>query len=155
MTRKDWDLRFLNLARETSLWSKDPSTKVGAVIVRPDLTVASLGFNGFPKRMPDLPQYYADKEQKYSRVIHAEMNAILFAKEPLSGYTLYTTLLPCDRCLVHVAQAGIDRVVSPLAAPSVLERWGAAFDKTRAYAREMGLEIVEYCLDIPTLSVSG
>lgn len=35
-----WDQRFLELAKVVSTWSKDPSTKTGAVIVRPDKTEA-------------------------------------------------------------------------------------------------------------------
>ena len=41
-----WETRFLEMARLVSGWSKDPSTKVGAVIVRPDKTIASVGYNG-------------------------------------------------------------------------------------------------------------
>lgn len=44
-----WDERFIELARLVATWSKDPSTKVGAVIVRPYRTVASVGFNGFAR----------------------------------------------------------------------------------------------------------
>jgi dCMP deaminase len=43
-----WDLRFLTLAKTVSTWSKDPSTKVGAVIVDKNRRVVSLGYNGFP-----------------------------------------------------------------------------------------------------------
>ena len=54
--QKFWDMRFAQLAKLVSLWSKDPSTKVGSVIVRPDKTIASVGFNGFPKGVPDEPE---------------------------------------------------------------------------------------------------
>ena len=138
-----WDRRFIELATTVAGWSRDPSTKVGSVIVRPDRTVAALGFNGFPRVMPDKPENYENREEKYSRVIHAEMNALLQAREPVKGYTAYVTLLPCDRCLVHLAQAGIVRFVAPISPPEALERWGATFAKTRRYAAEMGLELVE------------
>ena len=50
--REKWDRRFLRLAREVASWSKDPSTKVGAVLVDPlDNTIVSLGYNGFPRRV--------------------------------------------------------------------------------------------------------
>ena len=139
-----WDMRFLDLAHTVACWSKDPSTKVGSVIVRPDKTVAALGFNGFPRLMPDLPEYLENREEKYSRVIHAEMNALLQAREPVQGYIMYCSLLPCDRCLVHAAQAGIVRFIAPIETLQASARWGAAFDKTRSYARQMGLELVQY-----------
>lgn len=95
-----WDKRFLEMAKMVSSWSKDPSTQVGAVIVRPDKSVCSVGFNGFPQRMDDLPGLYAIREEKYSRIIHAEINALNFANEKMAGYTLYTyPFLTCDRML--------------------------------------------------------
>jgi len=139
-----WDLRFLNLAKEVSSWSKDPSTKVGAAIVRPDYTVASLGFNGFPSRMSDEPHVYSNREEKYSRIIHAEMNALLHCRESVHGYSLFTyPMMTCDRCFVHLAEAGITRFVAPRASQDSLSRWGASFDRVRRYASEMHLELVE------------
>jgi dCMP deaminase len=108
-----WDIRFLKLAREVASWSKDPSTQTGAVIVRPDRTIASVGFNGFPMKMGDAGYRYQNRADKYERIVHCEMNAILFSREPLKDYTLYTwPCVSCDRCAVHVIQSGISRVVS-------------------------------------------
>lgn len=108
-----WDIRFAQLAKLVSLWSKDPSTKVGAVIVRPDKTIASVGFNGFPKGVPDLPEWYADRDIKYKIVKHAEENAILFAQEDIKGHTLYVyPLPPCSSCAGDIIQRGIKRVVA-------------------------------------------
>lgn len=141
---KDWDSFYIGLAQYMSTASKDPSTKVGAVIVRPDKSVCSVGFNGFPKTMPDDPEIYANREEKYSRIIHGEINALAFAREPVKGYTLYTVpFMPCDRCFVQMAQVGIVRYVFPKATPEQLTRWGAAFDKVLKYAKEMNLEMVE------------
>ncbi len=139
-----WDLRFLSLAQTVSRWSKDPSTKVGAVIIRPDKTIASLGFNGFPRGMDDDPSLYLDRNEKYSRVIHGEINAILNAKEPLNGYTLYTyPLCPCDRCAVQVIQSGIKRVVFPKLPEELKERWGTIIEKSKEYFSETGIEVIE------------
>lgn len=110
-----WDTRFLELADLVATWSRDPSTKVGAVIVRPDRTLASTGFNGFAKGCNDADEIYADRDLKLARVIHAEVNAILLASENLKGYTLYSSFVgagpSCDRCSAHIIQAGITRVV--------------------------------------------
>ena len=38
-----WDLRFLELAKHISDWSKDPSTKVGCIIVGEDREIRSTG----------------------------------------------------------------------------------------------------------------
>lgn len=108
-----WDKRFLDLARLVSTWSKDPSTKVGAVIVRPNKTIASIGYNGFPRSLNDNLEDLNDRARKYPRIIHAEMNAILNSTEDLSGYTLYVyPLPPCERCAVHIVQAGIHKVIT-------------------------------------------
>lgn len=136
-----WDQRFLDLALQVASWSKDPSTRCGAVIVRPDKTVAAMGFNGFPRGMDDALGLYANRETKYQRVIHCEMNAVLTAREPLHGYTLYTQpFLTCDRCAVHMIQAGIKRVVAP---ENTDERWAEAFVRARGFYAEAGVEVLE------------
>jgi dCMP deaminase len=128
MTNNDkWTRRFLALAEHVAGWSKDPSTQAGAVIVRPNRTVASMGFNGFPRGLPDVPELLANREEKYRRVIHCEMNAVLHAREPVAGYTLYTwPFFTCERCAVHMIQAGIKRVVAPELPEDLKERWGEA-----------------------------
>lgn len=138
-----WDGRFLALAEGIASWSKDPSTKTGAVLVRPDRTICATGYNGFPRGMGDGPERYADREDKLRRVIHCEMNAILTAHEPsLRGYTLYTwPFISCYRCAVHVVQAGIARCVAPAADPAVEERW--ELWRTREFLRECGVELHE------------
>lgn len=140
-----WDIRFLQLAKLVSTWSKDPSTQVGACIVRPDKSVCSVGFNGFAKNMNDHSALYADRETKYSRIIHGEINALLFAREPVQGYALYTwPFLPCDRCCVQMLQAGIARFVAPAPSGEILSRWEAALEKTKSYIGEARAEWIEF-----------
>lgn len=104
----NWHDRFFDMADLVASWSKDPSTKVGAVIVRPDRTIASVGYNGFPRGVVD---EYTSREDKLLRTVHAEANAILAAREPLRGYTLYVTPLhPCANCAGLIIQSGIDGV---------------------------------------------
>lgn len=138
-----WDRRFLEMAKLVGSWSKDPSTCVGAVIVRPDKTIATLGYNGFARGMHDHQGLYENRDEKYSRIIHAEMNALLHAREQFHGYTLYTTLMPCDRCTVIMIQSGIKRFVTQYPAPEQLTRWADAFARTRTYIREANIELVE------------
>lgn len=138
-----WDERFVELAQFISQWSKDPSVKTGAVIVRPDLTVASIGFNGFAKQMSDDPKLYEDRPTKYSRVVHCEMNALIHARSSVQGFTLYTTGMCCDRCVVHMLQAGITRFVWPEDTPDMKSRWAEAFEKTLSYLNEAGVDYRE------------
>ena len=142
-----WDRDFLDLAE---FWakkrSKDPSTKCGCVIVRPDKTIASLGYNGFPRGIEDREEWLNNREEKYKRVIHGEMNAILNAREPLHGYTLYTYPGPCscERCTVHIIQAGIKRVVASNADQIHAERWGASIAVSKELYKEAGVEVKIY-----------
>ena len=143
-SRTRWDIRYVELARLVSTWSKDPSTQTGAVIVRPDNSVASIGFNGFPRGIDDSTERYADREVKYSYIIHCEMNAVLSAHDNVIGSTLYTyPFLSCDRCAVHMIQAGIKRVVAPACPPSKIERWGAILEESKRRFAEAGIECVE------------
>jgi dCMP deaminase len=101
-----WDLRFLKAAEEVATWSKDPSTKVGCVIVDPELQRRTgEGFNGFPRFMSDDPALYEDRETKYSRTLHAELNAVLFSKKT-EGCTAYVTHPPCSSCALVLIQSG-------------------------------------------------
>ena len=103
-----WHNWFFGLAEHVASASKDPSTKVGAVIVRPDRTIASVGYNGFPRGVEDT---YTTREDKLLRTVHAEANAILAAREPLHGYTLCVTPLhPCANCAALIIQSGIKYV---------------------------------------------
>ncbi len=139
-----WDKRFLDMAKLVASWSKDPSTQTGAVIVAPDMAVVSVGYNGFPKGMDDDPHIYANRPSKYSRIVHCEMNAVLQANQSVEGCTLYTyPFISCDRCMVHMVQAGITRCVAPRPTADQLERWADAFKLTREYAEEAGIELVE------------
>jgi dCMP deaminase len=147
MTNK-WDLRFLALAKLVSTWSKDPSTQTGAVITDGMKGVISVGFNGFPAGMPDDPALYANREEKYSRIIHCEVNALIYARRDVIGATLYTyPFLSCDRCCVQMLQAGVVCFVAPKATAEQLERWGPAFERTRRYISECGADYLEIDLE--------
>lgn len=150
MSQLTWDRYFLTLARDAACKSKDPSTKTGAVIVRPDNSICSIGYNGFPMKMPDSIEHYRNREEKLSRIIHCEMNALLFSRDAShAGYTLYTwPFISCDRCFVHMVQAGITRFVAPTPTDEQLERWSKQFERTKQYARECNVEIVELAIEL-------
>lgn len=108
-----WDEYFISLAKVSGLRSKDPSTKVGAVIVNDSKRVIGIGYNGMPHGDDTLPWSREGSlaDTKYPYVIHAEMNAILNATREVKGSSLYVTLLPCRECAKFIVQAGIKEIV--------------------------------------------
>lgn len=145
-----WYQRGLDMAELVAGWSKDPSTQCGAVVMRPDKTIASVGFNGFPKGCSDDDELYADRELKYARVVHAEQNALLHARESLEGYTMFTypgSIGPsCDRCTAHIIQAGIKEVVHYYdnhgGDPDWNSRWGPSIQRGLDMYEEAGVHVV-------------
>lgn len=136
-----WDYRFIKAAEHFASWSKDPSTQVGAVIVRPDRTIASLGYNGFSRGVDDNPTRYTDRDFKYEAIVHGEMNAVLSAREPLKNCTIYTwPLPPCSRCAAMIIQTGITRVVAPI---NKNPRFSASCDLGKQLFAEAGIVCVE------------
>jgi len=134
-----WDNWFLGLAQYISTASKDPSTKVGAVIVDSDRRVISVGYNGFAKGVKDTDERLNNRELKYKMIVHGEMNAIIFAERSLQGCTLYTyPFMPCSRCASMVIQAGIPRVVAP---KSDNPRWIEDFKLSEEMFAEAGTEV--------------
>ena len=137
---KKWNDRFLKLAEHVSLWSKDGSTKVGAVITDQN-KIVSLGFNGFPSGVDDAQNLYDNREDKYPRIIHAEMNAILMAVRPLEGCTLYCTHIPCSQCAGAIIQKKISTVIVPPQNKEFLLRWSDPIAVTCKMLQEAGVEI--------------
>lgn len=140
-----WDKWFLGMCEYVSSASKDPSTQVGAVIIRPNRTIASIGYNGFPRSMSDTSERLHNRDDKYARIIHGEMNAILNSKEDLRGYHIYIwPFCPCSRCAVHIIQSGIRRVISYQLPEHLKERWQEDTDKALSFFREVGVEYILY-----------
>lgn len=137
-----WDRRFLDLAKHFSMWSKDPSTKVGCVIVGPDREIRSTGFNGFPRGVADDARLF-DREQKYPLICHGEENAILHAARlgvALRGCICYCTWPPCTRCCRALIQVGISEVVYP-AGLTIPDRWEADFKLSTDLLKEAGITV--------------
>lgn len=110
-----WEKRYLDIAKQVATWSKDPSRKIGAVIVGNKGQIISQGFNGFPRGIDDSIERYNDRETKYKFIVHAEANAIYNAIHngaSTDGATIYVTGLPvCHQCADAIIQTGIKRVV--------------------------------------------
>lgn len=127
-----WDRRFLELAKHIAQWSKDPSTKVGAVLVDADNHVVGMGYNGFPVGVEDTDERLNDRETKYKMVVHAEVNAILQAGPRARGASLYvwpSFMIPniCHECAKVAINAGVSEIIGYEPSPEVAERaarWG-------------------------------
>lgn len=113
---RKWDRRFIELAAHVATWSKDPSTKVGCVVVNSERRVLAMGYNGFPSGVLDSAERYANRPMKYRMVVHSELNAICNASQQgvsLKGAVMYLPFPPCNECMKGIIQAGIARVVWP------------------------------------------
>ena len=135
-----WWPRYLGIAKEVSTWSKDPSTKVGAIAVGTKGQILAQGYNGYPRGMDDSD--YSNREEKYKKIVHAEMNCIYNAAEngiSLRDSTLYIYGLPvCGNCALGIIQAGVKRVVA--ISHNTPDRWKEAIGKTDEIFKEAGVE---------------
>ena len=142
LSNNKWDKRYLELAKHVASWSKDPSTKIGAIAVGPKGQVLAQGYNGFPRGIDDSPATYQNREKKYELIVHAEMNVIYNASyngTSLDGSTLYVYGLPtCSDCAKGVIQVGVKRVV--MADGPLPEHWKKSCQRTKELFDEAGIE---------------
>ncbi len=99
--KEDWNIFFMQKAQLMSTRSKDPSTKVGCLIVSPDRVILSAGYNGFPRGIKDTPERLNDRDLKYPRVVHSETNAIINAVRNgtiIRDAIVFVTQPPCPEC---------------------------------------------------------
>tara|TARA_Y100000033_G_scaffold22598_1_gene21339 strand:+ start:66 stop:524 length:459 start_codon:yes stop_codon:yes gene_type:complete len=141
-----WDVRFMRMAHEVASWSKDPSTKVGCVLVK-DRKIISMGYNGFPRLIEDDLNRLIDREVKYEMTVHAEQNAVITAALhgiSTAGSTAYVTFSPCSRCAAVLINAGISTVVVS-AADDIPSRWLKNFQLAAELLNEAGIghEIID------------
>ena len=141
-----WDVRFMRMAHEVASWSKDPSTKVGCVLVK-DRKIISMGYNGFPRLIEDDLNRLIDREVKYEMTVHAEQNAVITAALhgiSTAGSTAYVTFSPCSRCAAVLINAGISTVVVS-AADVIPDRWLENFRLAAELLNETGIghEIID------------
>lgn len=108
--RLSWNKMFMEIAKIVAKRSKDPHTKVGAVIVK-DNHILGIGYNAEPKNFKYGFEWTTD--EKYQFVIHAEMNAIANATSycgDIRGSDIYVTLSPCSECMKLLMQYEIRNV---------------------------------------------
>lgn len=137
-----WIKRFLNVADDVGQWSKDPSTKVGAVIVDQNRRIVSTGYNGLARGVKDSPERLENRDIKYKIILHAEENAILFAKRDLTDCSIFVSSLPpCAHCASIIIQSGIAAVYTWKR--EIPERWVESMNLTRSMFREAAVDLIE------------
>ena len=134
-----WAIRFFQMAELVASWSKDPSTQVGAVITEHN-RIVSLGFNGYPQGISDNAEI-DNREIKLLKTLHAEENAILYAKRDLKGCEIWVTHFPCPNCAAKIIQTGISVVHSPIQNEDFLSRWGDKIKLSEEMFTQAGVTI--------------
>lgn len=136
--------QFMKVCEVIATFSKDPSTKVGAVIIDDDFNILATGWNGFPRGVEDTEERLCDRALKYPLTVHAEMNAIAASARTgrrLAGATLIvSSLYPCNVCAGLIVQAGIRRVIAPKTSN---ERWAESNAIAKTIFDESNVEVVE------------
>ena len=108
----NWGDYLMGFADHAARKSKDPSTRVGAMLTR-DRRVLCTGFNGLPQGVKDTPERY-ERPQKYLLVAHAEANVLATAARygiQTEGSEMYVTHFPCSGCAKLIVQSGVKKVV--------------------------------------------
>lgn len=158
-TPNKWDNHFLKLALNHASLSKDPSTKVGAIIVTKDRDFISAGFNGLPRKLKDTEERINNRELKLLLSVHAEINSVLAAAKlgiKINDCTMYLAAInkdgtiwgsaPCTRCLVEILQTGISKIVT-YEKTNVPDRWVKDLEFSRSLIEEAGIEYKEIKLE--------
>lgn len=151
MFSEKWHKRFMELAELISTWSKDTSTKTGAIVVGPDREIRATGYNGFVRGInDDVPERH-ERPTKYDFFEHAERNAIYNAcltGTSLKGCVIYVTHAPCTDCARAIIQSGIKMVVTHEIEIDSTTPQGTWRDKV-TYSMQMFEEANIECLFLP------
>jgi len=153
-----WHKYFLDQIPLTAAKSKDPSTKVGAIVVGPDFGDRVRGFNGFARGVNENPEEVPERwerPEKYEWIVHAEKNAILYAARhgiALNGCYLYVDWHPCHICADAIVQAGIVKVIIDGDSPgyndtTLQERWKIKTERAATKFREGNVEVIIFKRD--------
>ena len=149
MFSEKWHYRFMEVATLVSSWSKDPSTKTGAIVVGPDREIRATGYNGLVRGVDDNKPERMERPTKYDFFEHAERNAIYNAcltGTSLKGCVIYVTHPPCTDCARAIIQSGIKMVVTfelekrdDITSPT----WRDKLNYSQEMFKEAGIEYLE------------
>lgn len=145
ITNEKWAGRMLKMAKDVASWSKDQSTKVGAVITTTQGGPVSWGFNGLPMGIDDSVPERHERPHKYKWFCHAERNAMdLASKADLSDCVMFVTFSPCSNCAQSIIQRGIKTLVvdEEYVADKMPERWQEDMKVAVEMLEEAGVKII-------------
>jgi dCMP deaminase len=142
-----WAKRYMEMAEQIASWSKDPNTKVGAVVVGTKGQILAQGYNGFPRKIKDTPSRLNNRDEKLKYVVHAEMNAIFNASLNgvcLDGATIFIHGLPiCHECAKGIIQVGIKKAVIQKQFPGMKDVWKQSCSLGVNILQEAGIAVIE------------
>ncbi len=150
VTNEKWRSRLLKMAKDVASWSKDQSTKVGAVITTPDGKPVSWGFNGMPMGVDDDVAERHVRPYKYKWFGHAEQNAMDLAPiGDLSNCVMFVTFSPCSRCAQSIINKKIKTVVidAEFTADKMPEHWQEDMKAAVEMLTEAGVTIIAGKID--------
>lgn len=142
---KKWSGRLLKMAKDVAQWSKDDSTKVGAVITTSDGRPISWGFNGMAKGIDDNVAERMVRPLKYKWMCHAERNAMdLAPQSDLSDCVMFVTFAPCTNCAQSIIQRNIKTLVidEDFMPNKMPERWSEDVLVAEEMLKEAGVNII-------------
>lgn len=139
------DIKFLELAIAVAdIFSKDPSTKVGAIAVGSAKNQVAIGYNGLPPGLADTDERLTDRELKLALTLHAEENAL--ANATFAVRTLYVTHHPCAGCALRILAKRTVRRLVYANNPVFEARWGASLAEARSLLNEAGVQVERFAL---------
>ncbi len=147
----DKALKFLKMAKfQADLFSKDPNTKVGCIIVAPDsLQILSCGYNGLPRNIDESIEERWKYPLKAYFCEHSERNCLYNACRSgvkLENSIAVVSLYPCHDCARGLIQAGITTVVT-IEPNFEHERWGYSFKISECLFKEAGINVITFTKD--------
>ena len=93
-----------------------------------------------PKKIPDDDLHI--RELKYNKILHAEINAILFAKRDLKNCVMYVTNVPCSQCAAAIIQSDIVVVVTRKPDEDYQSRWEKKMIITKQMFKEANVTLL-------------
>lgn len=141
-------LKYIKLASyNADLFSKDPHTKVGCIILTDDFSrILTTGINGMPRHLNDENKERWKRPTKYSYVCHSEANAVANAARtgtPLDKSVICVTKFPCSTCAKLLIQAGISKVYT-VQADYESEKWGEDARISKEMFDEVNIEVIQF-----------
>ena len=151
--RPSWDETHLRSVYNLARMSRDPRTKVAAIIVDRNNLPISHGYNGFARGFTDTDVRWA-RPQKYEYVVHDAVNAILNAARPCDDAIMYSQGLPCANCAKTICNSPFVKIREivlhkqwrsyEVTSSSRTETWGEKFKYASEMFHELGIKIRYY-----------